>query len=170
MITSKLGFSQSEVKRIIEQTVLVANSDISNFYSTKPEIFLANTWKVLPEANPLLLNLCHTVSDYRRSIQGMYKFFANIDINNIVHTLPERANEKDFQLKLKRTRVNLDVGLNLFQVELVTMAILESLAFLTGGDIAFILCFTENYQKSVRVNIKKNFKGNTPHNSKKIRN
>ena len=67
---ASLGFSGDKLEEITERAVRLGNRDVSNFSDNDAARFLDNTWKLLPESNPVLHSpLVYTISDYRRALR-----------------------------------------------------------------------------------------------------
>src|SRR6185436_7208889 len=57
---------------MVRQAVEVGNADVANFGDNDLSVFLDNTWKLLPEANPSLHSRgAYTIKSYRSSLQKM---------------------------------------------------------------------------------------------------
>ncbi len=130
-----LGLSEAEVQRMIKRAVAFANQDVANFAESDPGRFLDNTWKLLPETNPALrLREAYSIVSYRRALQGMAAFLAQLDPTTIFHQYRgEPPPTKYAQLVAQATR-NVQIGREYLNLKLVAIALLEALALVSGGD------------------------------------
>jgi hypothetical protein len=61
--------SEGEIEGGVKDAVLFSNKDIESFAEPDPARFLDNTWKLLPETNPLhLVRILYTIRSYRQAL------------------------------------------------------------------------------------------------------
>ena len=127
--------SEGEIEKTIQGAVTFANQDVENFTACETSLFLDNTWKLLAESNPALRRgSVYSLRDYRQALHGMKDFLCSIVAQDVLHEfkgLPPRA---EIQEQLIQVRKNLTTGCGYLEIKLLTIAILEALAEITGGD------------------------------------
>lgn len=135
-----LGLSEAEVLSMVRRAVRFANMDVSDFQHTDPAYFLNNTWKLLPEIHPHLLLLgAYTLTDYRKALYGMKKFFQSLAPDRIFHRYADEPSKKEYQGYLDRCARNLKIAVLYIQAKLLAAGLLEAVAALTGGNAPLVL-------------------------------
>jgi hypothetical protein len=130
-----LGLSPSQLTDAVRLAVVFANGDVANFADREVTRFLDNTWKLLPETNPLLrFQGVYSVKSYRSALQKMEGFLQTLDPNTIFARHGGVPTEKEYRQKLKRAERNVITARAYLGIKLLTAAILEALAEISGGD------------------------------------
>lgn len=125
---------------MVRQAVEVGNADVANFGNDDLSAFLDNTWKLLPEANPSLISLrANTIKLYRSSLQKMEGFMSQLNPGLVFHDFQGFPEPKKYAVMHQAAARNIRQAVEYLQAKLVTMAILEGIAELTGGDAPIVL-------------------------------
>lgn len=128
------------VDDLVRQAVEMGNADVANFGDADLSVFLDNTWKLLPEANPALHSVgAYTLRSYRSSLEKMEGFLSQLDSGVVFHEYKGCPEEPVFQAMTRAADKNIRQGVEYLRAKLVTLALLESIAELTGGDAPIVL-------------------------------
>jgi hypothetical protein len=131
-----LGVAGDELEEMVERAVRVGNRDVLNFADNDPASFLDNTWKLLPESNPALHSpMVYTVRDYRGALQKMEGFLAWLPADRVFHTWGEEPKPEIHARRVARTTGNLELAVRYLRAKLYSIALVEALAELSGGDV-----------------------------------
>ena len=128
------------IHNMVRQAVEMGNADVANFGDDDLSVFLDNTWKLLPEANPSLHSLgASTIKSYRSSLQKMEGFMSQLDPGLVFHEFQGFPDPQTYAGMKQRAEKNIKQAVEYLRAKLVTMAILEGIAELTGGDAPIVL-------------------------------
>lgn len=131
-----LGLAGDELDRVLRRAVRVGNRDVGNFANNDPAHFLDNTWKLLPESNPALHHpMVYTVRDYRIALQKMESFLAWLPAERVFHAWADEPKPEIHARRVARTTGNLALAVRYLRAKLYSIALVEALAELTGGDV-----------------------------------
>jgi hypothetical protein len=131
-----LDISGDELDQILKRAVRVGNRDVENFAENDSARFLDNTWKLLPESNPALHSpMVYTVRDYRTALQKMEVFLAQLPADRVFHTWKDEPKPEVHARRVARTTGNLELAVRYLRAKLYSIALVEALAELTGGDV-----------------------------------
>jgi len=138
--TMGLALSPEAVKDAVRQAVAFSNGDVANFGEKEATRFLDNTWKLLPETNPSLrVQGVYTVKSYRVALQKMEGFLRSLDPATIFLRYDGVPSEEEYRRKLSRARRNVITARSYLGIKLLTAAILDALAEISGGDAPMAL-------------------------------
>lgn len=144
------GLQDSEITEIVIEAVYFANHDVSNFAEKHPAYFLDNTWRLLPETNPILMaSKVYTIKKYRNALERMEIFFQQIDVNLIFHRHRNHPPEEHFLELQNQARKNIEMGRFYLGGRLLSIAILEALSELTGGDAPVVMFLGGNSKGNI---------------------
>ena len=130
-----LGLNEKEVDDAVRSAAIFANRDVRNFAEDDVGRFLDNTWKLLPETNPSLrMSGLYSIVNYRIALQKMEGFLRFLDPQAIFCRYKDVPPEEEYDNLVKLARRNVDVASDYLGIKLLTAAVLEALAELTGGD------------------------------------
>lgn len=135
-------WTEEQIEAVVRSAVRCGNADVRNFASPDPGRFLDNTWKLLPESNPELQAMgAYTVSKYRSALERMERFLGTLDARNVFHDYRGYPSPSEMSQLISRTEANLKIAVLYLQVKLVSIALIEAIARLTGGDapVAFLI-------------------------------
>jgi len=131
----RFGLSQADIEHIVKTGVSFANKDVENFAETDVAKFLDQTWKLLPETNVALRTPdLYSIREYRSALQRMELFLSSLNPDTIFHQYRQVPTDKEFQAMTKRARYNIGTTREYLQMKVLTVAILEALAEVSGGD------------------------------------
>lgn len=123
------------IDEILKLAVLFSNQDVQTFADPSIANFIDITWKLLPETNVALrLRGSYTIKDYRKALQRMRDFLANLNSLDIFNQYMNIPPDNDYRSMQEQARHNIDTAVDYLSIKLVGMGILESLADFTGGD------------------------------------
>jgi hypothetical protein len=123
------------LEQAVKWAVTFANRDVANFGEEDVTRFLDNTWKLLPESNPSLrIQGVYTIRSYRTALQKMEGFLRFLDPDTIFARFRGMPADRDFQGMRRRAERNVTTARDYLGIKLLTAAILEALAEVTGGD------------------------------------
>lgn len=131
----RLGLDGQRIEQAVRWAVTFANRDVANFAERDVTRFLDNTWKLLPETNPSLRTQgVYSIKSYRVALQKMEGFLRSLDPTTIFGQyggVPSRDAYKEMKGRGER---NVSSAREYLGIKLVTAAILEALADISGGD------------------------------------
>ena len=131
-----LGLAGDELETAVKRAVRLGNRDVENFADNDAARFLDNTWKLLPESNPSLHSpMVYTVRDYRIALQKMEGFLASLPADRVFHAWGDEPKPEIHARRVARTTGNLKLAVRYLRAKLYSIALVEALAELTGGDV-----------------------------------
>jgi hypothetical protein len=131
-----LGLADATLDATMRRAVRFGNRDVDNFCDNEPARFLDNTWKLLPESNPALHSpMVYTVRDYRVALQKMEAFLATLPAERVFHTYRDEPKPEIHARRVARTTGNLDLAGRYLRAKLYSIALVEAIADVTGGDV-----------------------------------
>lgn len=152
---SGLGIEGPSLDVMLERAVRVGNRDVENFAHNDPAQFLDNTWKLLPESNPALhYPMVYTVRDYRVALQKMEGFLSWLPADRVFHAWGDEPKPEIHARRVARTTGNLRLAVRYLRAKLYSVALVEAIAELTGGDVPMDY-FMGGGKHGVRVDSKK---------------
>jgi hypothetical protein len=144
------GLAENEIYSMVSQALYFANYDVSNFAEKHPAYFLDNTWKLLPETNPILISSkLYTIKKYRSALERMEIFFQQIDLSLIFHRYRNEPSEEEISVIRRQARKNIEMGRFYLGARLLSTAILEALSEVTGGDAPVIMFLGANSRGNI---------------------
>lgn len=130
-----LGLDEAGIRKAICRAVRVGLRDVEGFASEDPARFLDNTWKLLPETNPMLrMPDVYSIRDYRLALQKMEGFLGSLPAERVFPRFQDEPSTAEYQRLVQLAARNLDVAGRYLRAKLYSMALLEALAVETGGD------------------------------------
>jgi hypothetical protein len=130
-----LDCSDESIDQTLKLAVHFSNQDVKTFANPDVARFLDITWKLLPESNDALrIRSSYTIKDYRKALQRMQKFLANLNPENIFSQYLGTPPDAEFLKMQERATNNINIAVDYLRIKLIGMGILESLAEFTGGD------------------------------------
>jgi hypothetical protein len=129
------ALSEGEIERIRILAVQISNADIRSFGQPDLGKFLKNTWQLLLETHPEFhkLDAC-SIRGYREALTGVEGFLSNLDPLLIFRQHGGTPGNDEFQELIRNAGNNLRCASEFLRANIAAMAVLESLAQLTGGD------------------------------------
>jgi len=131
-----LGLAGEPLEQTVTRALRVGNRDVENFADNDAARFLDNTWKLLPESNPALhLPHVYTVRDYRIALQKMEHFLAQLPADRVFHAWGNEPSAGVHARRVARTTGNLELAVRYLRAKLYSIALVEAIAEITGGDV-----------------------------------
>lgn len=139
-----LGLSRERIRQGVRWAVSFANRDVANFGEKEVTRFLDNTWKLLPESNPSLRTQgVYSIRSYRVALQGMEGFLRTLDPRTIFGRYRDTPPAEEYRRMEKRGERNVITARGYLGIKMLTAAILEALAEISGGDAPVALFMGE---------------------------
>ncbi len=130
-----LGLSDGNLEQAVGWAARFANRDVANFADHDVTKFLDNTWKLLPETNPSLRTLgVYSIKSYRVALQKMEGFLCSLDPTTIFAQYKGAPPDDEYHQMQRRGARNVSTACEYLGIKLLTAAILEALADISGGD------------------------------------
>ncbi len=130
-----LGLSMAEIQAAVKLAVTFANKDVRNFSENDVGKFLDNTWKLLPETNPSLrVAGMYSIGSYRTALQKMEGFLRTLNPDSIYCKYLDSPSDEEYRQIVELAHRNVDIAREYLGIKLLTAALLESLAGVSGGD------------------------------------
>jgi len=130
-----LGLDERTIDETVKTAVRFANRDVNNFAEHDVGRFLDNTWKLLPETNPTLrMSGLYSIANYRIALQKMEGFLRTLKPDTIFCRYKDAPPEQEYNDLVKLAQRNVAVARDYLGIKLLSAALLEALAQLTGGD------------------------------------
>ncbi len=130
-----LDLSEHDIRNAVSSAVAFANKDVHNFAESDIGRFLDNTWKLLPETNPSLrMTGVYSIGSYRIALQKMEGFLGFLDPSTIFCRYKDTPSEWEYRRLVDLAGRNVDIAGEYLGIKLLTAAILEALAGVSGGD------------------------------------
>jgi hypothetical protein len=131
----RLGLSQKTIEQTVQWAVTFANRDVANFSEKEVTRFLDNTWKLLPETNPSLRTQgVYSIKSYRVALQKMNGFLRALDPATIFAHYHGAPPTGEYREMVARGERNVVTAREYLGIKLLTAAVLEALAEISGGD------------------------------------
>lgn len=131
-----LGITGAELRTTMTRAVRLGNRDVENFAEPNPARFLDNTWKLLPETNPSLHSpMVYTVREYRVALHKMEAFLSWLPAERVFHAWGGEPSDEAYQQMVSRATANLALAVRYLRAKLYSIAMVEAIADITGGDV-----------------------------------
>lgn len=125
-----------DVPGVIRRAIRMANRDVGNFAFDDSARFLDNTWKLLPETNPMLhVPTVYGVRDYRVALQKMEGFLSGLEAERVFQSWRDEPAPEEHRRRVDNARHNIAMAGRYLRCKLYGVALLEALAEVTGGDV-----------------------------------
>ncbi len=130
-----LGLSRKTIEQTVQWAVTFANRDVANFSEEEVTRFLDNTWRLLPETNPSLRTQgVYSIKSYRVALQKMNGFLRGLDPATIFAQYRGAPPDGEYREMVARGQRNITTAREYLGIKLLTAAVLEALAEISGGD------------------------------------
>lgn len=134
------GMTAEEIAQTVEMAVALSNRDVASFAEKDTAVFLDGTWLLLPETNPSLrLKGIYSIRSYRQALQKMDGFLNFLNPNVIFNRYRDTPPLEAYTEMVRLAHQNVHTAREYLDIKLLTAAILEALAELTGGDAPMAL-------------------------------
>jgi hypothetical protein len=140
----ELQLTEEEIIQTVKRGVRVANRDVGGFAYLNSAVFLADTWRLLPETNHNLHKSgSYTVRDYRTAIQKMSGFMNFLKPELVFRQFQGEPDDQTYQGMVEQARKNIEVARLYLESKLVANAILEALSLRLGQDVSLAIMMGE---------------------------
>jgi hypothetical protein len=120
---------------IVRCAVRLANRDVANFSEPDPARFLGNTFDLILEANPALhVRTAYTNGQYRVALQKMEGFLSRLAPESVFHAVQGEPSPEVHAERVAQARRNITLTVRYLRGKLYTIAVVEALAEISGGD------------------------------------
>ncbi len=138
-----LQVPNDKIETNIKRAVAFSNQDVSGFFNEDFGLFISQTWTLILENNPIFRNSLFTVGQYRLAIQRVKLFLSTLKYQNVVHSWNDFPRESDLEAMHQQIQINLRNAVEYINIKLVSIAILETFAQLSGGDAPYLFFLGE---------------------------
>lgn len=130
-----LGVPEVDRTVMVRRATRLANNDVGNFAEKDAARFLDNTWKLLPETNPTLHTAnTYTVHEYRVALLKMEGFLATLAPERVFRMQAGEPSPEEHKRRVEAARRNMALAVRYMRTKLYSTAVIEALAYETGGD------------------------------------
>ncbi len=141
---------EADIIEALQLAVKFSNKDVESFSEKSAGRFLDNTWKLLPETNVALRSAeIYSIREYRQALYKMDLFFSFLNPENVFNQYHGVPSNRKYQQMVRQARNNVLTARDYLRIKLLSAAILEALAEITGGDAPLSL-FSEDLQSESR--------------------
>jgi hypothetical protein len=141
---------EADIIEALQLAVKFSNKDVESFSEKSAGRFLDNTWKLLPETNVALRSAeIYSIREYRQALHKMELFFSSLNPENVFNQYHGVPPNRKYQQMVRQARNNVLTARDYLRIKLLSAAILEALAEITGGDAPLSL-FSEDLQSESR--------------------
>jgi hypothetical protein len=161
---NQLHFPLEEMNDFINRAVDFSNRDVFNFSENDPKHFLNNTWNLISETNYSLRRDVdnYTVSDYRLALLKTYLFLKNLDPSTVFTRYKNYPNDSNWEKLNRASKANVEIGRIYLVIQLVSIAVIEAVAELTGGNAPMSLLMGEVRRRDQKIVRMEDFLGDVP--------
>lgn len=128
--------SEEWLEATVRKSAMTANCDLCSFDSTDLDFFLDSSWKLIPEARPILLNEDCPLSEFLKelhALEGRSKFLKGA-VPNIFQSFRQAPSDKELAEKQRRTHKNLDIMCEYAKVRMLQTMVLVEFVEAMGED------------------------------------
>jgi len=137
---------EADIIEALQLAVKFSNKDVESFSEKSAGRFLDNTWKLLPETNVALRSAeIYSIREYRQALFKMDLFFSSLNPENVFNQYHGVPSNRKYQQMVRQAHDNVLTARDYLRIKLLSAAILEALAEITGGDAPLSL-FSEDLQ------------------------
>lgn len=129
------NFDAAACEDAVRLAARLSNRDVENFAEEDPARFLDNTWRLLPETNPALATPgVYRTGEYRMAIQKMEAFLSKLDAERVFHQYRGEPNPEEYARMIAQAKRNIELAVRYLRAKLYTIALVEAIAHVSGGD------------------------------------
>ena len=130
----KCEMSDAAIDQILKESIAVSNNDVEGFGLEEPQVFIYNSWALLYESNPTLQNNYFSIVKYREALQRLEGFLSTLNPTDIFLQYNGYPDQVTFEKLIQGAAKNIRIAREYIQVKLLETAVIESIAFISGGD------------------------------------
>lgn len=120
----------------VRRAVRLANQDVSSFGAAKGSEFLAHTWELVPETNPLLRAPGEaTAQAFAHALFQMEGFFSNLAPSQVFQQFDGEPSDHDLESLQRHAARNIEEGRYYFRMKIVALAVTEAVGETIGKDL-----------------------------------
>jgi len=135
---------QAEIEEAVQLAVTFSNKDVESFSEKYAGRFLDNTWKLLPETNVALRSAeIYSIREYRQALHKMEIFFTMLNPDHVFNQYRGVPSDRKYHQMVQLAHQNVFTAREYMHIKLLSAAVLEALAEITGGDAPLSL-FSED--------------------------
>jgi hypothetical protein len=124
----KLKISKEKANQIVKRAVTVGNRDVSGFGRESSSAFLADTWELVPETNPLLRKASkNALPDFQQALVKLERFFSHLDPEVVFQSFEGEPKADEYEKLLVNAKHNVQIAVYYFRIKLITLALLKCL-------------------------------------------
>lgn len=137
----QLSLSPEEIAGAVRVAVWFSNKDVESFAEEDTRRFVDGTWKLLHETNPALRSHrgSYSIREYRQALQRAEAFLSTVSLDAVFHRHRGTPSEAEFAHMVERAAINVRTAVEYLRIKLLTIAIIEALAEVSGGNAAIAL-------------------------------
>jgi len=122
-----LNLGDQGCRQAIRRAVRLANQDVSSFAASTGADFLAHTWELVPETNPLLrAPTAASVEAFAKALLQMEGFFSNLAPKSVFQQFDGEPSNHDLEVLAQNAARNIEEGRYYFRLKVTALAILEA--------------------------------------------
>lgn len=126
---------QAEIEEALKLAVTFSNKDVESFSEKYAGRFLDNTWKLLPETNVALRSAeIYSIREYRQALYKMEYFFTALNPDHVFNQYRGVPGDRKYHKMVQLAHQNVFTAREYLHIKLLSAAVLEALAEITGGD------------------------------------
>jgi hypothetical protein len=150
---NQIHFPLEEMEDLTNRAVDFSNRDVFNFSENDPKKFLNNTWNLISETNYSLRRDVdnYTVSDYRLALFKTYMFLKNLDPSTVFTRYKNYPIDSNWESLNSASKANVEIGRKYLVIQLVSIAVIEAIAELTGGNAPMSLLMGEVRRRDQKI-------------------
>lgn len=131
----EMKMCEEDIVEAIQRATELANRDVMSFSFSNCSEFLGVSWKLIIESNACLKKKdLYTISEYETALTKMMKFFSILDPYDVFRSFQDFPKKKALESMKNQAIRNLTISQKYLRAKLAGIAVLGSLAQLTGGD------------------------------------
>lgn len=135
---------QDDIVKALQLAVTFSNKDVESFSEKYAGRFLDNTWKLLPETNVALRSAeIYSIREYRQALFNMENFFTSLNPDHVFNQYHGVPSIQNYHHIVNLAHQNVITAREYMHIKLLSAAILEALAEISGGDAPLSL-FSED--------------------------
>lgn len=129
------GATQTFVKRVVSDAVILGNRDVGGFAHPNPGLFLSSTWLLIDESNAPLANPgVYSLQEYRSALVRMNAFLGKLNPAHIFLHYDAQPDANEVANLCASAQRNITFACDFLDAKITSVAIIEALALCTGTD------------------------------------
>jgi hypothetical protein len=130
-----LNLGESGCRFAIRRAVRLANQDVSSFGASQGADFLAHTWELVPETNPMLrAPKAASAQAFAQALLQMEGFFSNLAPKLVFQQFDGEPSNHDFDSMQRNAARNIEEGRYYFRLKIICLAVMEAMGETLGKN------------------------------------